>query len=127
MARDGKRPLRVAERVREEVARRLSRETGDDGLSSVIVSRVDVPDDLSIARVYVRTLSVAAPSDKEQRALIERLTRWGKRVRSEIGRSMHLRAAPLLRFDYDRGQDNAIRIQELLAEVAAERVKKDDS
>ena len=67
MARsDGKRPDRVGERVREELMQLILRgAVHDPAVSDVVVSGVKVTEDLSQARVFVRTLN---PLDEAGRA-----------------------------------------------------------
>ena len=60
-----KRSVRVAERVREEIARALARDLSDPRLEHVVVTRVEVPDDLSLSRIFVR---LAAGNDDARRA-----------------------------------------------------------
>ena len=51
---DGQTCGRVTERVREELARALTRDVGDPRLAHVVITRVEMPDDLQMARVLVR-------------------------------------------------------------------------
>jgi ribosome-binding factor A len=120
---EGKRSLRVAERVREELAKALAREVSDPMLMGIIISRIELTDDLSLARVYFRTLTVGdEPADLK--LVTTRLFRFGRRMRGAIGRRLGLRIAPEFRFLFDRGQDNAIRVQELLSEVDRELAQR---
>lgn len=119
MSGDGKRSVRVAAGVREELTKALAREVSDPMLTGVVISRIDLTDDLSLARVYFRTLSIGEePTDLK--TITTRLSRFGKKMRGAIGRRLGLRIAPEFRFIFDRGQDNAIRVQELLSEVDRE-------
>lgn len=111
-----KRAVRVSERVREELGWLVTRDVRDPRLEGVIISRVEMPDDLRSARVYVRLLDAT----KKDEAL-HGLERAAGMLRSELVRRIKLRYAPTLRFYYDEGQEKATRIEELLAEVKAER------
>ena len=64
-----KRSARVAERVREEIAMALARDLEDPRLDHVVVTRVEMPDDLQLARV--RCVSPTGGDDpaRRQRAL----------------------------------------------------------
>jgi ribosome-binding factor A len=111
---DVKRATRVAERVREELGWLVTRDARDPRLEGVIVSRVEMPDDLRSAKVYVRTLD---PAKKDE--ALEGLERASGMLRRELTRRVQLRYAPTLRFYYDEALEKTTRIEELLAEVKA--------
>jgi ribosome-binding factor A len=112
---DVKRAVRVAERVREALALLLAKDARDPRLEGVIVSRVEMPDDLRSAKIYVRTLD---PSKKDEALL--GLERASGMLRSELTKRVQLRYAPTLRFYYDEALEKQSRIEELLAEVKAD-------
>jgi len=114
-----KRAVRVAERVRQEISWLLARDARDPGLADVVVSRVEMPDDLRSARVYVRTLR----GDGRDEALAA-LERAQGMLRREVTSRVKLRYAPTLKFLYDEGQDKLARIEELLEEVRADERKR---
>jgi len=116
----GKRSVRVAGRLREELAAAI-RELRDPRLVGVLVSRVEVSDDLSWARVYVRhELGFEQGSDEQRRAMIKGLESASGRLRQTTARALQLRHAPSLRFSYDEAPDEIRRIEELLNEVKRE-------
>jgi ribosome-binding factor A len=118
-----KRAVRVAGRVREELAWLLTRDVRDPRLAGVTVARVEMPDDLRSARVYVRLLD---DSEAKRTAALAGLARATGMLRREVTKRVGLRYAPELSFRYDDGQDKTTRIEELLAEVEAERKGKGD-
>ncbi len=107
-----KRAARVSERVREELAWMLTREVRDPGAAGAIVSRVEMTDDLKMARVYVRTLE----GDRAKETLVA-LKRASGMLRRQVTTRVGLRFAPELRFFYDERQDAVNRIEQLLEEV----------
>src|SRR3954464_12183889 len=118
-----KRATRVAERLREELAFLLNREVKDPRVKGVLVSRVDMPDDLKLAKVHVRLLEGGEDEARRKEALVG-LSRAGSKIRREVARRMSLRFAPELRFYYDDGQDKRDRIEQLLDEVKREGAAK---
>jgi ribosome-binding factor A len=120
-----KRSVRVAERVREEIARALTRELGDPRLMDVVVTRVEMPDDLSLARVWIRLTTGGNQEAARERALAGLNAAKGL-VRKLIGKNVGLRRAPELRFQYDEGQDASQRIEEILHEIETDRSPKPD-
>jgi ribosome-binding factor A len=118
------RALRVAHSIRARLAELLAREVSDPTLSGVIVTGVEVPDDLSIARVKARLLTGGDDAARRDKA-IRALERGAARLRRALGRSLRLKRVPELRFAYDVGADAAHRVEELLAEIAAEAKPRD--
>jgi len=115
-----KRAVRVAERVREEIARALVRDLGDPRLALAVVIRVEMPDDLSLARVMVR-LASGGENEASQKRLLAGLNAASGLLRKLVGQNVGLRRAPELRFHYDAGQDASTRVEELLAEIDLDR------
>jgi ribosome-binding factor A len=114
-----KRSTRVASRVHEELAG-LLRNMGDPRLAGVLVTRVEVPDDLQLARVFVRHELGAAQDAGARKAMLRGLEAASGRLQREVARAVVLRRAPTLRFVYDEGQDNAFRVEEILREIQHE-------
>ena len=110
-----KRAARVAERLREELARMVLM-LRDPRLAGVLLSRVEMTDDLLLARVYVRH-ELGAADPEARKTILKGLEAASGRLRREIARSVNLRAVPSLRFYYDEGPDAADRIEELLREI----------
>jgi len=115
-----KRSVRVAERVREEIARALVRDFGDPRLLHAVITRVEMPDDLALARVRVRLATGGDDSSARER-LLAGLRAASGLMRKRVAENVGLRRAPELRFDYDEGQDASTRVEELLSEIKRER------
>ncbi len=117
---DGGRAVRVAQRMQEELAVILPR-LRDPRAQGAIVSRIELSDDLSFAKVYVRAgLVVEAPDERGQKAFLKGLESATSRVRREVAESLNLQKAPELRFIYDTGVEAASRVDEILKEIADE-------
>jgi ribosome-binding factor A len=112
----GMRSSRVASRVREELAA-LLREMSDPRIKGVLISRVEMTDDLQTAKVFVRHDLGEAADAAGRRGLLEGLEAASGRLRRDVSRAVSLRRAPSLRFIYDSGQDSAYRVEELLHEI----------
>ncbi len=119
---DDRRAQRVAEAIKTELASILLRDLGDPLLSSLVVTSVDVAQDLSNARVSVRLLS-GDEDPARRKAALASLARAGGRIRRAISPRLALRRMPELRFGYDAGHDASRRIEQLLAEIEQERPK----
>ena len=88
----------------------LLREVRDPRVSGITVTRVEMTGDFSRAQVSYRPLPGGASPD-EAAAGLRSVAGF---LRRELGRAMHLRNAPELRFDLDRLPDEGQRIEDLL-------------
>lgn len=112
MAREYARTQRVAQLLKEEIAKLLQREVKDARIGLVTVTDVTVTRDLKYANVYVYV-----PDEDRRAKALEGLTSAAGFMRSRLGRELRIRRMPELRFLMDRTQDHAARIHELLSEV----------
>src|SRR5258708_36971405 len=111
-----KRSARVAERVREEIARALARDLSDPRLHHAVVTVVEMPDDLSLARIRVRLASGGDDPAARER-LLAGLEAAKGRLRKRVGQSIGLRRAPQLRFKYANAQEASPPTQDSLHEI----------
>ena len=117
MKGSSRRPEQVAETIRQVVADLLVRgEVRDPRVGTVTVTRVEVTNDLSHARVYV-----SAPGDDGARAqAVEGLRSAAGFLRSRVARVLTTRTVPELHIEADRGLEHAARISELLEGIRRE-------
>lgn len=106
---------RVAEEIREEVARLLVREIKDPRIGFVTVTRVSVTPDLHVARVFVGVLGDAT----QRKRSLDALKHSAGYMRRLVGQGLRLRFAPELHFSYDEGLDATDRVAQLLDEAHA--------
>lgn len=120
MTSDGRRGKRVAELIRAYLAELMRREVDDPRLAAVVITTVDVTDDLMSARIGVRLL-IGDEDPKMRAVVLKSLARGAGRLRRLIAPRLELRRSPELRFHYDAGHDASRRVEELLHEI-----KEDD-
>ena len=115
-----KRPVRVAERIREELEALLLRgAVHDPGVQGATVSGVSVSPDLSVADVRVRIYDREV--DEPQRKRVVRAFERAKGLlRRELAARLSMRHTPELRFHWDSGVDHALRIETILEEIRRE-------
>lgn len=116
---DVKRAVRVAGQVQAQLVAGL-RGLRDPRLGSVLVSRVELTDDLQLARVFVR-LEIGGEDERARRGALKALEAAAGRLRRELGQALGLRYVPELRFHYDQAPDAVNRVEELLREIKAEK------
>src|SRR5829696_7770025 len=119
MASNARRPDRVAEGIREEVATFLAEGAKDPRIVAfVTVTGVDVTRDLRHAKVFVSVMG----TDEEKAATFEGLASAAAHLRPRVGRALRLRLAPEISFHADESVARASRIETLLAQI-----KQDES
>src|SRR5215218_771144 len=119
---DNRRHERVAEAIREEVARFLADGVKDPRVGGLVtVTGVDLTRDLRHARVFVSILG----SDAEKADAFVGLASLAAHLRGRIGRALRLRVAPEIAFRPDESVARAARIESLLEQVARERDARD--
>ena len=121
MPYDNRRHDRVAEAIREEVARFLADGVKDPRVRGLVtVTGVDVTRDLRHARVFVSVMGEEA----ERAETFTGLGAVASHLRGHIGRTLRLRAAPEIEFKHDASVAHAARIETLLEQLNREREAK---
>ena len=105
------RSTRVADQIRMEIADILFRKTKDPRIQSVTVTDVEMTRDLRLARVFVTTLA------KEEKQVLEGLSKATGFIRGELSRRLSLRYSPELIFKKDESGERRDRILSLLDEL----------
>ena len=117
-----KRLARLNEQLKREVSELVLRKVRDPRVGLVTITSVEVAGDLGSARVYVRTQD---PNDQLNESLAG-LEAAAPFLRRELGRSLHLRRVPELRFQQDHSLDQARRIEEILSDVVYSDLDEDE-
>ena len=112
------RDLKVADFIRDEVARILAFEMRDPRVGSFVsVNDVKVSKDLSYAEIYVSSLQVNDVA--EQEALIKVLNGAAGYFRSTLAKRHKMRTTPKPRFHYDLLVAEGPRIEKLIGTAMA--------
>lgn len=90
--------------------------------STVSVTRVDIPADISHARINISVLG----DEAHQNETMQALQKARGFIRTELARQLQTRHAPELEFRLDKSIEHGIHISSLLDELGKEaKVKKD--
>lgn len=108
-----RRVRRLNQLLREELSRVIRIELKDPRVGSVTVTGVETSADLAHATVHIRTLGDESPVEES----IEGLESAEGFLRGRLGRELHLRRIPELRFRADRTLEKVRRIEALLEET----------
>ncbi len=110
-----KRSQRVKDLLKEEIAEIIQRRLKDPRVGFLTVTRVEVTEDLKLARVYVSVLKA-----EEREATMEILNAASSFVRSELGSRLKMRSVPAIEFRLDTSLDYAFKIDGILRELKKE-------
>src|SRR5512140_1859881 len=109
-AAPGRRPKKVGDVVRAELARLLREDLRDPAIGFATITDVVMSDDLRSARVFV---SVFGPKEQFKKT-VDALNHARGRLRSLVGKNCALRYAPELHFAEDHTPARGARVQDPL-------------
>jgi ribosome-binding factor A len=107
------RARKMAERIKEIVARRLDKGLRDDRLGFVTITDVRVTGDLQHATVFFTVYG----TDEERQNSWDALKSATGMLRSEVGRNITARMTPSLEFILDALPETSAHIEDLLAQA----------
>jgi ribosome-binding factor A len=108
-----RRPERVADMLREEIAQIVGYELEDPRLTMVTVTDVRVSDNLRDARVFVTVVG----DEAEHQAALAALRHAAPYVRKQLGFALSLRHTPEIHFVRDTVEEQGQRVDQLLEEL----------
>ena len=106
---------RVNESVRQVLSETLP-ELKDPRIGFVTVTGVETSTDLRHARVFVSVFGSA----KKQQATLDGLAAAHGVLQARIGRELRMKRTPQLTFEYDRTDEDGVRMSKLIAELVNE-------
>jgi ribosome-binding factor A len=109
-----RRPARVGDLLRNEIATLLLYKIKDPRVAAVTVTQVIMSDDLSRAKVYYSC------DEKLLAKARKGLTSAGGFIRSYLARTLNMRYVPQLIFKHDPEQAQREKLDQLFQEIAAE-------
>ena len=118
-----RRPEKVAELMREEIAQVVGYELEDPRVSAVTVTDVRMSENLREARVYV----TIAGTEQEAAAALRALEHAAPYVRRRVALELNLKRTPEVHFIRDRIEEKATRVDELLTELELEHGAANES
>lgn len=108
-----KRPLQVADRIKEIIANALESRVKDPRLGFVTITDVRVTGDLQQASIFYTVLGDTASHEATAAAL----TSAKGMLRSEVGRALGLRVTPSIEFFLDGMEDSASAMNDLIEQM----------
>jgi len=120
-----RRPERLAETLREEIAEVVGFELDDPRIEMVTVTDVNVSEDLRDAKVYV----LVDGTEDEVKNALKALQHAAVFVRQQVAMNLSMRFAPHLHFVRDTAEENAARVSSILSDLTTKGdiIEKDNS
>lgn len=113
---------RLNEEIKKYVSSIIQNKVKDPRVSSLVsVTRVDVTNDLSYAKVYISTFG----DKKSQKETLEALKKSSGFIRTELGKSLKVRHIPQIVIEADDSLEYGMHIDSLLKKI--ENESKDDN
>jgi ribosome-binding factor A len=103
----------MSELIRHAIADAIATELKDPRVGFVTVTRVTVSPDVTHANIYVSVLG----SEEEKESAMDGLGHAVGFLRTYLARHLHIRTAPELHIELDRGLEHAARIDEILHKI----------
>jgi ribosome-binding factor A len=110
----GRRPARVADSIKNEIATLLLRKIKDPRVYNVTITEVKITPDLRRAWIYFSCL------DENVEEVAAGLTSAKGFIRSHLAREMGLRHVPDLEFKHDLTIDRMVEMNKIFKEIAEE-------
>ncbi|MDN5863277.1 MAG: 30S ribosome-binding factor RbfA [Salinisphaera sp.] len=104
---------RVAEQLQRELSSLIATEVKDPRAALAVVTGVVVSRNLAHARVYVAAADLAADSQ----ATVRGLHHAAGFLRARLGKTLHMRYVPRLRFLEDRTERDAAHMDQLIEQA----------
>ena len=102
------------DKIRNEISLMLRREIADPRLTMISITRVELNQDYSVAKVYWDTFDASKRGDAKK--AIDGLT--GK-MRSLLAKNLDVRHTPILEFFYDSQFEDELKITQLLKDATS--------
>ena len=119
----GRRVARFAEQLRRELSEMIRTQVRDPRVGPVTITGVQVSADLGVAKVFIRCVG----GGEELARSLEGLEAAAPFMRTALGKVLHVRRVPELRFQEDRSYTGAQRVEQILADVLPDEPDSDDT
>lgn len=117
MPKEFSRTQRVADFLKQELARMIQQEVRDPRIGMASVTDVEVARDLSYAKVFVTILG--KDTEEDAKPAIEALNHAGGFLRTQMAKVMSARTTPKLRFVFDKSISRGALMTKLIDDVVA--------
>jgi ribosome-binding factor A len=118
-----RRAARVAQRIKQEASQVILYELRDPRLGLLTITRVDISSDLRHATIFYSVLG----DDAARRTAHRGLDSARGLVRTRIARSLQLREAPDIRFEFDPSVEKAIEMSRLIDAATSDLPTAEDA
>jgi len=120
-----RRTQRVGSLVRDALGRLILADLSDPRIDPARTSivRVEVPEDLMTAKVFVSVLG----DEAQQRKTLRALQHAAGHIQELLGRRLSLKHTPRLKFEFDKNFQETLEIYRIIDDAMQEIREKDDA
>lgn len=111
-----RRTEQIAEAIKASLAKIIPRELRDPRLGFVTITRVEVPPDMKLAKVFFSVIG----SEEEKKNSHKVLKNAAGFLRRELASDLNMRYTPNLLFQFDAAMEHGEKIQRILRELEEE-------
>ena len=123
MPREFPRTRRVGEQIQRELSGLIQTELKDPRLGMVSISSVRVSRDMAHAKIHISVLG----KEEQVSDSLNVLNNAAGFLRHKLGKILHMRVIPVLRFYHDRSLEEGARLGALINKaIASDKGRKDD-
>jgi len=108
-----KRPLRVADLIKEEISKMIIKGLKDPRVQDVNITHAKVTDDLRHARIYFRVMKETFDLDE----VLKGLSRAKSFIRRKLGKLLGMKFVPDLQFFYDDSIEYGEKIEKIFKKI----------
>lgn len=116
------RVVRVGRQIKEIVSETIVRHLKDPRIGFVTIARVKVSKDLKEALIFVNVLG----TEKEKKDSLKGLNHASGFIQHFLGKELHIRCTPHVKFKYDTSLDHSFHINEVLKDLKAKESKDEN-
>ena len=123
MPREFSRTRRVEEQLRRDLAELIRHEVNEPDLGMISITEIKVTPDLNYAQIYT---SILQDDVETIEYTLEVLKQYAGKLRSLLGKRMHIRRVPELKFIYDDLIQKGTAMNHVIEEAVEEDRRKAD-
>ena len=107
---------RINSLIRQEVADIIQKKLNSPKIGFVSITEVDVSKDCRHATIFYSQIG----SDEEKEVTFKTLKQHGKFIKGELGKVLHLKTIPDLKFEYDHSLETGVDLVNKINKLSEE-------
>ena len=125
----GRRVARVEKEIQSVISTFIIQKMQSELPGLVTVSRVQVPADLRLARVFISLMSLKQDqnlNDSDLKTAVKTLQNWAVDIQDEIGSKLNMKYLPKLTFFPDQTTEKILKVERIISTLNSDNTLSDD-